>query len=479
MTKPRLSSKQEAIKILAETVLNNPYLKGIPVNDRTGNNKLLPTQLEFITCPEYECLIGGAKGGGKSHALLIAALQYVQIPQYRGLIIRRTIGELKSGLFDIAANWLKDTDAEINVKDLCFRFPNGARLSFGYLDNEQHLKRYQGSELQFLGFDELTQFPEKWYTEMKMSLRSSTKQLTPRVRATTNPKGDGELWVHQRFVAEDAKEKYKTRFINSSFLDNPALDRDAYKKTLSHLSEREFRQLAEGEWLVADDGLFPLNLLEKQSSNTTLWRGGEYSDNRTERQLFVGVDPGITDLFCTATIETINNVRYVREVFTKTFNRKSMSKFPEMTQDIEQRLNRMVLKCLIDKGSYAMPISDDLSLRYPCVEGFSWTQTTGARLANQLAAAMQKGLVVIPNDPQIIDDFRNVPIPGRAGGKDVWRTIKRNRDGHGDRFVAIALAYEASRMLEDDESTSMPVSVAANHSIRPYQPQRGKTFILR
>lgn len=53
-----------------------------------------PRQLEFMSRPEPEALYGGAAGGGKSDALVIEALRQVEIPHYRGLILRKTYPQL-------------------------------------------------------------------------------------------------------------------------------------------------------------------------------------------------------------------------------------------------------------------------------------------------------------------------------------------------------------------------------------------------
>ena len=51
-------------------------------------------QMEFLAAPERDVLYGGAAGGGKSYALLADALRYAHNPNHRGLLLRRTLGEL-------------------------------------------------------------------------------------------------------------------------------------------------------------------------------------------------------------------------------------------------------------------------------------------------------------------------------------------------------------------------------------------------
>ena len=45
-----------------------------------------------LTC--REALFGGAAGGGKSDALLMAAVQYVDVPGYAAVLFRRTFADL-------------------------------------------------------------------------------------------------------------------------------------------------------------------------------------------------------------------------------------------------------------------------------------------------------------------------------------------------------------------------------------------------
>lgn len=215
-----------------------------------------PTQTAFLLLDCKEAFFGGAAGGGKSDALLMAALQYVDVPGYAGIIFRRTYADLSlpGALIPRSHEWLGGTDASWDGSNHLWRFPSGARLAFGYLQYTGDEQRYRSAEFQFLGFDELTAFPERPYRYLHSRLRrpsgGALSGVPLRIRAASNPGGIGHEWVQERFLTNPGPRI----FIPSYLSDNPHLDVEAYRETLSGLDDVTAAQLLYGDWNVRPSG---------------------------------------------------------------------------------------------------------------------------------------------------------------------------------------------------------------------------------
>jgi hypothetical protein len=216
-------------------------------------------QHAYLWLTNLEAMYGGAAGGGKSDAMLMAALQYIDVPGYAALLLRKTYTELmlEGALLDRAMKWLGHTDAAWNGETRRFTFPSGATLTFGYLQNIKDRARYQSSEFQFIGFDELTAFEESDYRFMFSRLRKPDDFSVPlRMRAATNPGGRGHKWVHERFVQPFQLGDYNPRraFIPASLVDNPHINQRSYREALEMLEPDLARQLLEGDWDAREPG---------------------------------------------------------------------------------------------------------------------------------------------------------------------------------------------------------------------------------
>lgn len=219
-----------------------------------------PRQHGFLWLTDREVLYGGAAGGGKSDALLMAGLQYVDQPDYAGIILRRTYQDLaKSGaLMDRARSWLAQTDAHWQPNNKTWEFPSGAKLEFGYVRTDADLNQYQSAEYQFIGIDELTQFTRYQYIWLFNRLRRLEGSQVPiRMRAGTNPGGVGHEWVKERWrLGSQYTERPPAgrRFLPALLDDNPFLDQEAYLEALGELDPILYAQLRAGNWDVVYEG---------------------------------------------------------------------------------------------------------------------------------------------------------------------------------------------------------------------------------
>jgi predicted phage terminase large subunit-like protein len=207
-------------------------------------------QKVFLRTNSLEALFGGAAGGGKSSALLMAALQYVDVPGYSAILFRRTYADLSlpGALMDRFVSWMSNyDDVTWNRNSFIATFPSGARISFGYLNNANDYLRYKGSEFQFIGMDEVTEIRESDYRYLFSRLRrpanGPVSQIPLRMRCASNPAPN---WVRQRFIVEGKTEK--RIFVPSTLKDNPGIDADSYRQALQALDPVERRRLEEGDW---------------------------------------------------------------------------------------------------------------------------------------------------------------------------------------------------------------------------------------
>jgi len=207
-------------------------------------------QKVFLRTYSIEALFGGAAGGGKSSALLMAALQYVDVPGYSALLLRRTFADLSlpGALMDRFRTWMSQyEDVHWNANSFIATFPSGARVSFGYLNNTGDYLRYKGSEFQFIGMDEVTEIRESDYRYLFSRLRRPASgplsDVPLRMRCASNPAPN---WVRQRFIVEGT-DKQRV-FVPSKLTDNPGIDTVSYRQSLAALDPVERRRLEEGDW---------------------------------------------------------------------------------------------------------------------------------------------------------------------------------------------------------------------------------------
>ena len=244
-------------------------------------------QTDFLASTEQEVLYGGSAGGGKSYAMIADPVRYLNNPNARMLLVRRSTEELRE-LISVSKQLYPKAIPGIKFmeRDKTWVAPSGATLWMSYLDRDDDVMRYQGQAFNWIGFDELTQWPTPYpWNYMRSRLRTTKASGLPLyMRATSNPGGPGHQWVKKTFIdpttpnkdfwatdtdsgeviswpkghSREGEPLFKRRFIPATLFDNPYLAEDGmYEANLLSLPEHQRRQLLEGDWDINEGAAFP------------------------------------------------------------------------------------------------------------------------------------------------------------------------------------------------------------------------------
>lgn len=252
-----------AFEQVCPNVVGNPFIPHWP----------LPAQALFLglhqTAPQdrvFQAMYGGAAGGGKSDALLMACAQYAwKHPQFAAAVFRKTYTDLAEpgAIMDRAIEWWGASPrCHWDGTNKVMRFDGGAKVSFNYLKNPNDHLRYQGAEFQLTCWDELTQWPEARpyeYVGISRVRKTNDNPVPLRTLSATNPGGPGHRWVMGKFVGGQdpvtgerlvPEHPYIPAFIQ----DNHHLNREQYIEGLMMLHPTLREQLLRGDWTAREPG---------------------------------------------------------------------------------------------------------------------------------------------------------------------------------------------------------------------------------
>ena len=286
---------EKAIKGADTAVIDMGDISVLPssVSDLVGDSEVVfqanpGPQEEFLSAGERDVLYGGAAGGGKSFALLADPLRYCHNANHRGLLLRRTLDELTELIDKSRQLYTKAfPGAKFRESKSTWHFPSGATIWFTYLDRDKDVTRFQGQAFNWIGIDEITQYPTPYVWDyLRSRLRSTDPELQENLymRCTANPGGVGGWWVKKMYIEGTPENKafpafdidtrktfvwpsghekagqplFFRKFVPARLTDNPHLMADGqYEAMLRSLPDVERKRLLEGDWDVAEGAAFP------------------------------------------------------------------------------------------------------------------------------------------------------------------------------------------------------------------------------
>jgi phage FluMu gp28-like protein len=177
-------------------------------------------------------------------------------------------------------------------------------------------------------------------------------------------------------------------------------------------------------------------------------------------QLFVGVDIGRDhDLTVIWVIEKLGDTAYTRRLITlqnETFDAQEAELYSILALP-------QVRRCCIDQTGMGRQFTERAQKRFGTykVEGITFTGPVKEELAYPVRAAFEDKTVRVPNDPFLRADLRAVKKETTVAG-NLRFTADRGKNGHADRFWALALALHAGKNNETGLLSTAGISFGAS-----------------
>lgn len=149
------------------------------------------SQDEFVRSNVDVVIFGGTLAGGKSFGLCLLHAEPSLDPRYRAVMLRRTLGELKTsgGLVQMFEDAYGDNVSITKSENPRIKFLNGAEIECRQVADENPNKVrevFKGMQADCICFDELTGFDFYTWNYIQSRCRGGAA-WTGKIRATTNP----------------------------------------------------------------------------------------------------------------------------------------------------------------------------------------------------------------------------------------------------------------------------------------------------
>lgn len=238
-------------------------------------------QRKFLSCPAWECLLHGNRGGGKTDVLIMDYLKGVGKgygSDYKGLLLREATTEL-GDVITKCNKWIPRIfpTAKYNGSKKIWTFEGGETLWLNYARTLADYEQYHGHEYPWIGWEELTNHPmPDVYLKLMSCNRSSNKDIVPRYRATCNPSGPGHQWVKARFIDVVKAGKIFRELIEVEYPDpNGVIIKKSISITRTHVQSRA----SENKALMDADPLYMAKIFALTQDNEMLrkaWIDGSW-----------------------------------------------------------------------------------------------------------------------------------------------------------------------------------------------------------
>lgn len=207
-------------------------------------------QSMYIASEADVTLFGGAAASGKSEIGVIDFLKYTDIPNFIGVMTRRTTPQLNGpgGLLTkckrVFSQAYKPDEYTWRAKDGKFVFhASGAEIYLKHFENDAADVNWQGSEANLFYIDEGTQYTMYMIQYIMSRMRNpSCPSIKPHLKITCNPDADHGLrkWVEPYLQEDGTPDRSKDGMLRYfSFMDGDFVWADTKEQLLAEYGVRE------------------------------------------------------------------------------------------------------------------------------------------------------------------------------------------------------------------------------------------------
>lgn len=262
-------------------------------------------QRKVLAIPEeFDIALLGGRGGAKSYTMAVLALRCAEQygPRAKMLYVRQSHQggiDFQNLCLDLYGR-IYGKKIKFNAQSGIFRYPSGATLEVNQLEGPGDYTKYQGRSFSTLLLDELGEHPTLDYVDRLRSNLRAPKGVPTRVVIAANPGGPSHAEIYKRWAIKAPwipflEEKSKRHWVHapSTFLDNPFISQDEYRRQLEASCPTDpelLRAWLQGDWAI-NRGAYFAAVLDQSRNLIEPWRHvPEYFGQRWEH--FLSMDFG-------------------------------------------------------------------------------------------------------------------------------------------------------------------------------------------
>ncbi len=230
-------------------------------------------QEALVNCPLPEILFGGARGGGKTDAILgkYAIKADIYGDAFNAIFFRKEMPQADD-LIERAKEIYLPVGAQWYEQKKMFIMPSGGRIRFRPLENTAAAEKYQGQNVTDAAVEEAGNYADSAPIDRLFGALRSKHGVPIQLILSANPGGSGQLWLKSRFIDPAPKgmkvinvrlpdgELHHRIFIPSKVRDNKILlANDPRYVTRLHLSGSPdlVKAWLDGDWNASFGAYFP------------------------------------------------------------------------------------------------------------------------------------------------------------------------------------------------------------------------------